>query len=117
MILAIVLWNFRKSSSDKSDNKVKKIKKMPYEKRSNGCEKKVETEKKKVEENGEASSDIPKLKWVKVGRVEELYYYPLKSGRGKAVTECKFTEFGISIEKDGLFTLRDRYLKYNIKSI
>ncbi|XP_047357357.1 mitochondrial amidoxime-reducing component 1-like isoform X3 [Vespa velutina] len=86
---------------------------MSHEK-SNGCEKKVETEKKKIEKNGETVSNIPKLKWVKVGRVEELYYYPLKSGRGKAVTECKFTEFGISIEKDGLFTLRDRmFLVYN----
>lgn len=81
---------------------------MSYE-TSNGCEKKIEPEKKKIEENGETVSDIPKLKWVKVGRVEELYYYPLKSGRGKTVTECKFTEFGISVEKNGLFTLRDRY--------
>lgn len=46
--------------------------------------------------------------WLKVGKVKELYYYPLKSGRGKEVTECEFTQFGISITNDSHLTLRDR---------
>lgn len=49
-------------------------------------------------------------KWLKVGKVKELYFYPLKSGRGKNVLECKFTELGIAMMgSDGQFTLRDRY--------
>ncbi|KZC08049.1 MOSC domain-containing protein 1, mitochondrial [Dufourea novaeangliae] len=38
----------------------------------------------------------------------------MKSGRGRNLHECDFTEFGISIESEGRFTLRDRmFLVYN----
>lgn len=83
---------------------------------SNGCDQNLDIENKKKSEISviETKLNIPKLKWVKVGQVEELYYYPLKSGRGKTITECKFTEFGISLEEKGLLTLRDRmFLVYN----
>ncbi|XP_015185472.1 PREDICTED: mitochondrial amidoxime-reducing component 1-like [Polistes dominula] len=74
----------------------------------------IQVKKKTSEINVETKLNIPKLKWVKVGRVEELYYYPLKSGRGKTITECKFTEYGISVEDEGLLTLRDRmFMVYN----
>lgn len=66
----------------------------------------------RVEE--ETVSDLPDLKWSKVGKIQELYVYPLKSGRGRNVKECEFTEYGISIEERGKFTLRDRmFLVYN----
>ncbi|XP_078051307.1 mitochondrial amidoxime-reducing component 1 [Augochlora pura] len=63
------------------------------------------------------SDDIPELpepKWRKVGEVEELYVYPMKSGRGKSLSECQFTEFGICVENQGKFALRDRmFLVYS----
>lgn len=52
--------------------------------------------------------DLLNPRWLKVGKVKELYCYPLKSGRGKKVTECKFTEFGVSVSNDNHLTLRDR---------
>ncbi|XP_076761828.1 mitochondrial amidoxime-reducing component 1 isoform X3 [Xylocopa sonorina] len=58
--------------------------------------------------------ELPDPKWVKVGQVQELYVYPLKSGRGKTVKECDFTEFGISLDDKGRITLKDRmFLVYN----
>ncbi|XP_026666584.1 mitochondrial amidoxime-reducing component 1-like isoform X2 [Ceratina calcarata] len=62
----------------------------------------------------ETTPELPDLKWSKVGQIRELYVYPLKSGRGKNVKECDFTEYGISIEETGKFTLKDRmFLVYN----
>lgn len=58
--------------------------------------------------SGETILDLPNPKWVKVGQIQELYIYPLKSGRGKNVRECDFTEYGICVENDGRFALRDR---------
>ncbi|KOX75830.1 MOSC domain-containing protein 1, mitochondrial [Melipona quadrifasciata] len=53
-------------------------------------------------------------KWEKVGQIQELYMYPLKSGRGMSLRECDFTEWGISFEDAGKFKLRDRmFLVYN----
>lgn len=63
--------------------------------------------KNKKSSNGNRSQ-LPDGNWLKVGEVKELYCYPLKSGRGKDVKCCKFTEFGISIVSDDEFTLRDR---------
>ncbi|XP_031845755.1 mitochondrial amidoxime-reducing component 1 isoform X2 [Nomia melanderi] len=58
--------------------------------------------------------ELPDPKWVKVGQVQELYIYPLKSGRGRNLSDCNFTEFGISIEDERKCTLRDRmFLVYN----
>lgn len=57
----------------------------------------------------ESTSALSNPRWLRVGKVKELYFYPLKSGRGQKVTECKFTEFGISLNcDDDQFTLRDR---------
>ncbi|KAI4495552.1 hypothetical protein M0802_008564 [Mischocyttarus mexicanus] len=121
IFVGIVIWNLRKSSLEKSKSK-KSEKKISSHKTINGSDIKHESEtnlhetsnglERKIDENVE--TNIPKLKWVKVGRVEELYYYPLKSGRGKTITECKFTKYGISVEENGLLTLRDRmFLVYN----
>lgn len=74
----------------------------------------------KADEARPRSDEMPELQdpnWVKVGQVEELYVYPMKSGRGRNVDECEFTEFGICIESEGKFTLRDRmFLVYNEES-
>lgn len=51
---------------------------------------------------------IPQLQWIKVGQVKELYYYPLKSGRGKEIAQCQFTEYGIAVTATDHLTLRDR---------
>lgn len=55
-----------------------------------------------------AAPDPLSSEWMEIGRVKELYYYPLKSGRGKSISQCDFTDFGISFREDGLFTLKDR---------
>nr|XP_033332970.1 mitochondrial amidoxime-reducing component 1-like isoform X2 [Megalopta genalis] len=72
---------------------------------------------KNVDDTHRRSDDIPELpdpKWTKVGEVEELYVYPMKSGRGRSLGECEFTEFGICIESQGKFALRDRmFLVYS----
>lgn len=112
VITAAVVWNMRRSCSKK---------KKPVE----SCEK-----SKTVQENGNSvavnkevkttrrrSDDIPELpdpKWSKVGEVEELYVYPMKSGRGRSLNECEFTDFGICVESQGKFALRDRmFLVYS----
>lgn len=62
----------------------------------------------------ETIPELPKPKWVKVGQVQELYMYPLKSGRGKDIRECFFSEYGICIQNKGHLALRDRmFLVYN----
>ncbi|KAK2582550.1 hypothetical protein KPH14_004841 [Odynerus spinipes] len=117
VILVIVIWNARskkKSSPEKSESKNTTGNVPTDSETDNCCEKKVEVRKEEIKRERRETSDFPELKWVKVARVEELYYYPLKSGRGKAVGECKFTEHGISIESNGLFSLNDRmFLVYN----
>ncbi|XP_043494738.1 mitochondrial amidoxime-reducing component 1-like isoform X2 [Polistes fuscatus] len=110
----------RKTNSRETSNGCEKKLETNLHEISNGCDQNLQIEKKKKSEISvvETKLDIPKLKWVKVGRVEELYYYPLKSGRGKTITECKFTEFGISVEEKGLLTLRDRmFLVYNEETL
>ncbi|XP_076644070.1 mitochondrial amidoxime-reducing component 1 [Halictus rubicundus] len=117
-IVAVVAWNMRRCRSLKKKT----------QKSSESCE-----QPKNVNENGHnsvvnqtvdtarrRSDEIPELpdpNWVKVGQVQELYVYPMKSGRGRNVTECEFTELGICIESEGKFTLRDRmFLVYNEES-
>ena len=53
-------------------------------------------------------NELPDPKWEKVGQIQELYMYPLKSGRGRSLRECDFTDLGISCEDGGKFKLRDR---------
>ncbi|XP_015108750.1 mitochondrial amidoxime-reducing component 1 [Diachasma alloeum] len=58
--------------------------------------------------------ELPQPSWAKVGEIKELYFYPLKSGRGREVHECEFTEYGIALEDKAGLTLRDRmFLVYN----
>ncbi|XP_034938193.1 mitochondrial amidoxime-reducing component 1-like [Chelonus insularis] len=58
--------------------------------------------------------ELPYPRWKKVGKVKELYFYPLKSGRGKELSECLFTECGIAVNNKGVLTLKDRmFLIYN----
>ncbi|XP_043288875.1 mitochondrial amidoxime reducing component 2-like [Venturia canescens] len=59
------------------------------------------------------AATIPALEdseWIEIGRIKELYLYPLKSGKGKAIENCDFTDYGISVKTSGLFTLDDRML-------
>lgn len=53
--------------------------------------------------------DIPELPWTKVGKVHELFIYPLKSGKGEQLTKCFFDDYGILVKNDAFFNLRDRY--------
>ncbi|XP_054016010.1 mitochondrial amidoxime-reducing component 1-like isoform X1 [Hylaeus anthracinus] len=113
VVFVVVMWSIRKrSSSDKSKRAKEKDAKEDEE------IEEIDTSSGDVDHEVYLTNDnIPELpypNWVKVGEIQELYAYPLKSGRGKAVKECDFTEFGISIESKGRFTLRDRmFLVYN----
>ncbi|XP_076170020.1 mitochondrial amidoxime-reducing component 1 isoform X2 [Ptiloglossa arizonensis] len=119
IIFVVIMWNVRKSTSEKSkrtkendtkENDAKEIHETVT------CENNVNHCKAEVVEctPDDTIPELPDPKWVKTGQVQELYVYPLKSGRGKDVKECNFTEYGISIEQDGRFTLRDRmFLVYN----
>lgn len=64
--------------------------------------------KNKKLDNKRSTSALLADRWVRVGTVKELYFYPLKSGRGRNLLECRFTEFGIAIMRSGHFTLKDR---------
>lgn len=114
IIFVVIMWNVRKSTSEKSkrtkendtkENDAKEIHETVT------CENNVNHCKAEVVEctPDDTIPELPDPKWVKTGQVQELYVYPLKSGRGKDVKECNFTEYGISIEQDGRFTLRDRW--------
>ncbi|XP_053985796.1 mitochondrial amidoxime-reducing component 1-like isoform X2 [Hylaeus volcanicus] len=117
VVFVVVMWSIRKrSSSDKSKRAKEKDAKEDEE------IEEIDTSSGDVDHEVylaicPTNDNIPELpypNWVKVGEIQELYAYPLKSGRGKAVKECDFTEFGISIESKGHFTLRDRmFLVYN----
>ncbi|OXU27180.1 hypothetical protein TSAR_005445 [Trichomalopsis sarcophagae] len=52
----------------------------------------------------------PDSSWKKVGSVKEIYYYPLKSGKGKPVEECNFENVGISVSNEEFIPMRDRML-------
>lgn len=58
--------------------------------------------------------ELPEPKWIKIGEIKELFYYPLKSGRGKNLNNCEFTNFGIAVNDNDKLTLKDRmFLVYN----
>ncbi|XP_034181030.1 mitochondrial amidoxime-reducing component 1 isoform X2 [Osmia lignaria lignaria] len=115
IVFVAFVWNVRKNSSEKE----KQPKKDEKEKAdivngtiSHGNDANDEPEEEEQTED-DTISELPDPNWVKVGQVRELYIYPLKSGRGKELRECNFTEYGISVENQG-FTLRDRmFLVYN----
>ncbi|KAH0550864.1 mitochondrial amidoxime-reducing component 1-like isoform X1 [Cotesia glomerata] len=71
--------------------------------------------KRVVNKTDEIIEELPNPRWVKIGKIKELYYYPLKSGRGKELTECNFTEYGIAVcDTQCCITLRDRmFMVYN----
>ncbi|XP_076294763.1 mitochondrial amidoxime-reducing component 1 isoform X2 [Lasioglossum baleicum] len=115
-IVAVVAWNMRRRSSLKRKNSsesCEKLKTVDENVENSVVNTKVETARRRSDEIPE----LPDPNWVKVGQVQELYVYPMKSGRGRNVAECEFTELGICIESEGKFTLRDRmFLVYNEES-
>ncbi|KAK1130658.1 hypothetical protein K0M31_018774 [Melipona bicolor] len=123
-ILVVVVWTVRTTSHEKrkrcSKNEPKPKDKPDVNNGENSNAEGTEEGTRESEKNDEegASDDtineLPDPKWEKVGQIQELYMYPLKSGRGKSVMECDFTEWGISFEDAGKFRLRDRmFLVYN----
>lgn len=113
-----MVWTARKASCKRKESRTKNETEESEE--SENIEKNVEgkdnvnhEDDEEEEEEKERSNDatipeLPNPNWVKVGQIQELYMYPLKSGRGKTLRECDFTEYGISLEDKGRFTLRDR---------
>ncbi|CAK9823582.1 Mitochondrial amidoxime-reducing component 1 [Anthophora retusa] len=134
IVLVVVVWTVRKTSKKSEKQKESEITEANVTEETKETEEtEMPEEQENVVENSndeenanhvivddtECSKDdtIPELpdpKWVKVGEIQELYMYPLKSGRGKSLKQCDFTEFGISLENEGMFTLVDRmFLVYN----
>ncbi|XP_012273670.1 mitochondrial amidoxime-reducing component 1 [Orussus abietinus] len=58
-------------------------------------------------EDNDIIPELPQPRWTKVGKVAKLFFYPLKSGSGIEISNCNFTEFGISVEEEA-FILQDR---------
>lgn len=121
-ILVVVVWTVRTTSHKKrkrcSKNEPKNKPDVNNGENSNAEATEEGTRESEKNEEERASDDtineLPDPKWKKVGQIQELYMYPLKSGRGKSVSECDFTEWGISFEDAGKFKLRDRmFLVYN----
>lgn len=116
-IVAVVAWNVRRRGSQKKQKTSSECCTEPKTTDENDLNNVAD---KNVDVARRRSDEIPELpgpNWVKVGQVQELYVYPMKSGRGRSVAECEFTELGICIESEGKFTLRDRmFLVYNEES-
>ncbi|XP_017790095.1 PREDICTED: mitochondrial amidoxime-reducing component 1-like isoform X2 [Habropoda laboriosa] len=127
VVLVVVVWTVRKTSKNSGKRREPEISEEneteEIEEPEN-VEEDVNSEEDlnhvvEVTDKGRCSIDdtIPELpdpKWEKVGEIRELYLYPLKSGRGKNLKQCDFTEFGISLKNEGMFTLVDRmFLVYN----
>ncbi|XP_016905675.1 mitochondrial amidoxime-reducing component 1 isoform X1 [Apis cerana] len=121
IILVAVVWTARKTSYKRKESRTNETEESEE---SENVEKNVNCENDNVnhdnvnDDEKDCNDDtIPELSnpnWVKVGQIQELYMYPLKSGRGKTLRECDFTQYGISLEDKGRFTLRDRmFLVYN----
>ena len=119
VVCVVVLWNIRRSSSGKKKQRktnTKQIKEINETAISHANHTNKVTHKVQEPEclGNRSIPELPEPKWQKVGQIQELYVYPLKSGRGKDIRECNFTEYGISIDNGGRFTLRDRmFLVYN----
>ncbi|XP_043250406.1 mitochondrial amidoxime-reducing component 1-like isoform X2 [Colletes gigas] len=116
IVLLVIMWNIKRNCPSKSKKTAENDTKEDEEVHEeiickNNINHKVDVA---VCPSNDTIPELPDPKWMKVGQIQELYAYPLKSGRGQDVKECNFTEFGISIEKEGRFTLRDRmFLVYN----
>ncbi|XP_076624145.1 mitochondrial amidoxime-reducing component 1 isoform X2 [Colletes latitarsis] len=117
IVLLVIMWNIKRNYPNKSKKTTEDDTKEDEEVHEeittckNNINHKIDVA---VCPTNDTIPELPDPKWMKVGQIQELYAYPLKSGRGQDVKECNFTEFGISIEKEGRFTLRDRmFLVYN----
>lgn len=109
-----MVWTARKTSCKRKESRTRNeteesenIEKNVEEK-DNANHEDDEEEEEEEDSNDATIPELPNPNWVKVGQIQELYMYPLKSGRGKTLRECDFTEYGISLEDKGRFTLRDR---------
>lgn len=116
VVLGVIAWMRKSSSSaekkDKSQDSCKK--ETDVASQTNNCQNSINKKVVDNEARKDVIAELPKPKWKKVGQIQELYFYPLKSGRGKSITECNFTNYGISVRDEGKLTLRDRmFLVYN----
>ncbi|OAD53227.1 MOSC domain-containing protein 1, mitochondrial, partial [Eufriesea mexicana] len=115
IILVAVVWTVKKTNAKRRKSETSETMEQEIINENVNSEDDVSHEDENEEcPSDDAISELPDPKWVKVGQIQELYMYPLKSGRGKNLRECSFTEFGISLENEGKFTLKDRmFLVYN----
>lgn len=114
------MWTARKTSYKRKESRTneteeseesEKVEKNVNRENDNANHENVKKNDDKKDPSNDDDETIPELSnpnWVKVGQIQELYMYPLKSGRGKTLRECDFTQYGISLEDKGRFTLRDR---------
>ncbi|XP_014210797.1 mitochondrial amidoxime reducing component 2-like [Copidosoma floridanum] len=63
---------------------------------------------KEDEKQNEKILSSPDASWKQVGKVKEIFCYPLKSGKGRSVEMCRFEERGITIDEPAVFPVRDR---------
>lgn len=130
MIYLSYLWITKSKSQNNKEKKDKVIKdevktyKQPDDEKLTETENKHTKEKTLIDEEIDLNNlvdnkisdseediveDLSDKKWIKVGKILDLYVYPLKSGRGIKLYNGQFTRLGISlIESNGNFTLRDR---------
>ncbi|XP_046742243.1 mitochondrial amidoxime reducing component 2-like [Diprion similis] len=114
-VLTIVYWvkrrNTKQTKSEQDSSVNGELISEPIETTSNDRSESVPA---KTTKNDTLQQIIPK-EWRKIGHVNELFIYPLKSGRGKYLKDSVFTDYGISMSiDDRYFLLRDRmFLVYN----
>lgn len=125
IILVAVVWTARKTSYKRKESRTneteeseesEKVEKNVNRENDNANHENVKKNDDKKDPSNDDDETIPELSnpnWVKVGQIQELYMYPLKSGRGKTLRECDFTQYGISLEDKGRFTLRDSVQRGN----
>ncbi|XP_015514860.2 mitochondrial amidoxime-reducing component 1 [Neodiprion lecontei] len=114
-VLAIVYWvKQRKTKQTKPEVKSSVNGELICEPIETTSDDRVESVPAKTIKNDTLQQILPK-EWRKIGHVNELFIYPLKSGRGKYLKESVFTDYGISVNIDNrYFSLRDRmFLVYN----
>lgn len=115
IVFVALVWTVRRNSSEKEKSSKKTEKEKPDI--VNGvvaCSPDADQQPEVEIQNDDTIPELPDPNWVKVGQIRELYIYPLKSGRGKELKECNFTQHGICVENEGKLTLRDRmFLVYN----
>lgn len=116
VVLGVIAWMRRSSPGKqrKTGNEEPEGNETDTVRQSNNCQNNLRKETVGNGPRNESIPELPKPRWRKVGQIRELYFYPLKSGRGKSLSECSFTNYGISVRDEGKLTLRDRmFLVYN----